>query len=225
MRLAEQILYGTELIGTVAFALSGALTGVKKDLDLLGVLVLGVTTAVGGGALRDILIGSVPPVMFRDSAYVEAAALAALALFLFLYRGGERFRKYSGVYNRVLNLTDAVGLGVFVTAGARAAVTAGFGEQEFLVIFVGTITGVGGGMLRDLMVREVPAVLKKQIYAVAAAAGAWLYYRLYRQGVNELGATCAGAFSVIVIRLFAAHFRWNLPRVPRKEEGSEPCDR
>lgn len=218
MKLAEQILYATELAGTVAFALSGAMIGVKKELDLLGVLVLGVTTAVGGGALRDILIGRVPPVMFRDSAYVTLAALTALILFLFLYLGGDRFRKYKDLYNRILNLTDAVGLGVFVTTGARAAIGAGFFEHGFLVIFVGVITGVGGGMLRDLMVREVPAVLKKRIYAVAAAAGAWLYYELYRRGVNELSATYAGAAGVLVIRLLAAHFRWNLPKVPRREE-------
>jgi uncharacterized membrane protein YeiH len=217
MGLAEQILYVTELLGTVAFALSGAMVGVKKDLDLLGIIVLGVTAAVGGGALRDIMIGQIPPVMFRNSTYVIVAFLSALAVFLFLYFGGDRFRKYGEVYTRILNFVDAVGLGVFAAAGARAAIQAGYGDQGFLTIFVGALTGVGGGMLRDLMATEIPMVLKKRIYAVAAVAGAWLYWFLYQNGVHELIATYMGVASVIAIRMLAAYFCWDLPKIPKRK--------
>ena len=218
MEIAEGILYVTELLGTVAFALSGAMVGVKKQLDLLGVIVLGVTTAVGGGALRDLMLGNIPPVMFRNSTYVLVAFLTALVMFIFLYIVGHRFSKYGELYTKLLNLVDAIGLGVFATAGARTAITAGFGERGFLVLFVGVITGVGGGMLRDLMATEIPMVLKKRIYAVAALAGAWLYYMLVRFGVNELAATYLGIGSVIAIRMLAAHYCWDLPRIPHKFE-------
>lgn len=216
MSVGEWILYITELLGTVAFALSGAMVGVRKDLDLLGIVVLGVTTAVGGGAIRDIVLGHTPPVMFLDSIYVLLAFVTVLILFLFLNFVGDRFQKFGAAYSLILFFADSVGLGVFATSGVRTALEAGFGDQTFLALFVGVITGVGGGILRDMMANEIPMVLKRRIYAVAALAGAWLYYALVSLGMNELAATYLGTGSIIAIRMLAAKFEWNLPRVQHK---------
>ncbi len=216
MEIAEFVLYITELMGTVAFALAGSMMAVRKDLDLLGIVVLGVTNAVGGGALRDIVLGNVPPIMFQNSTYVQAAFLTALALFLFLYFVGNRLQKYGALYTLVVFFADSIGLGVFATAGVRTALAAGFGDQTFLVLFVGVINGVGGGILRDIMANEIPMVLKRRIYAVAALAGAWIYYIMVSCGISNLLATYVSVASVIAIRMMAAHFGWHLPRIPHK---------
>lgn len=150
-----------ELVGTIAFACSGAMVAIKKQLDLLGIIVLGVTTAVGGGVLRDIIIGNHPPAMFTNSIYVLTAFLSVIALFLFV-----RFRSISMSvlesvnYERIMNLLDAVGLGAFTVVGIDTAIAAGYQDYHFLLIFMGVITGVGGGILRDIMAGQTPAVLK-----------------------------------------------------------------
>ena len=203
-----------ELIGTVAFAASGVVTALEKELDLFGALVLGTVAAVGGGVIRDLILGYLPPAAFRYPLYALVALGTAAVGFAIAYVLGRRSRPHSSVYAQILNLFDSVGLAVFTVAGVRSAAACGFGENAFLSVFVGLLTGVGGGVLRDIMAGQVPSILRKRIYALAAAFGALIYYYLCDLHLcGERIAVLAGAGAVLVIRLLATVFHWNLPRL------------
>lgn len=211
MKIDLSLFFFVEAIGTIAFASSGAMVAIKKQLDLLGVVVLGVTTAVGGGMLRDIIIGNVPPALFKDPVYVMLAFATVLLLFA-VVRVNRKFINSSSIetYEKVMNIFDAIGLGAFTVVGIDTAVLSGYGDYDFLVIFLGVITGVGGGILRDIMAGQTPYVLRKHIYACASIAGALLYAGLM-DIINGNLAMLTGACTVILIRLLATHFCWNLP--------------
>lgn len=201
-----------ELLGTIAFALSGAMVAIRKNLDLLGIVVLGVITAVGGGMIRDILIGINPPTLFVKPVYVTAAFFAVLALFLIIKFGGITIKMLeSEGYESIMNLFDAIGLGAFTVVGIDTAIAAGFRQYAFLIIFLGVITGVGGGLLRDIMADVTPAVLKKHIYACASIAGAVCYVLLLNV-VGDGARLVISASLVVVIRLLARKYKWNLPK-------------
>ena len=200
-----------ELTGTVAFACSGAMVAIEKKLDLLGVIVLGVTTAVGGGMIRDILLGQLPPNLFINPAYVLTAFLAVLILFFIVkFCRSSKKALSSEAYEAVMNLLDAIGLGVFTAMGIDTAIEAGYGKYHFFIIFLGVITGVGGGILRDIMAGQTPFVLKKHVYACASLAGAlsyvWLLPRIFPQAAFLISAAL-----VVLIRVLARHYKWNLP--------------
>lgn len=217
MNFDFSFLFFIEAIGTVAFASSGAMVAIKKRLDLLGIIVLGVTTAVGGGMLRDILIGELPPALFKDPIYVLLAFVTDVLLFL-VVRSHQQIMDSRSIetYEKVMNIFDAIGLGAFTVVGIDTAVLAGYGEYHFLIIFLGVITGVGGGILRDIMAGQTPYVLKKHIYACASIAGAMLYVGL-RNFINENPAMAIGACSVVLIRILAARFCWNLPTATKNK--------
>lgn len=206
------LFFAIEIIGTVAFACSGAMVAIQKHLDLLGVIVLGVVTAVGGGMMRDILIGNTPPALFVNPVYVLAAFVSVMILFLFV-----RFRQMSMevltsvAYDRIMSLSDAIGLGAFTVVGIDTAIAAGFEEYYFLMIFLGVITGVGGGVLRDIMAGEIPSILRRHIYASASLAGAFSYVYLMKV-VSRNAALVISAVLVVLIRMLARHYKWNLPK-------------
>ena len=202
-----------EIIGTVAFAISGALLAVEKENDIFGVLFLGVTTAVGGGIMRDILTGELPPKAFQDPVYVLIAAVTSLIVFFLMYFTKGNIRKKLAMADAVINVFDAVGLGVFTIFGMNAAAELGHGENLFLRLFVGMITGVGGGIIRDILVREIPSVLCKRVYAVASLIGGLFYYFLVKLGISAGIANFIGAASIFIIRMLASKFRWDLPKV------------
>lgn len=206
------IFFLMEMIGTIAFACSGAMVAIEKRLDLLGIIVLGETTAVGGGMIRDIIIGIHPPALFIDPIYVIASFAAVMVLFVavkYFYRSADILE--SPMYEAVLNLLDAIGLGAFTVVGIDTAVGAGFGEYKFLMIFLGVITGVGGGILRDMMAGQTPAVLRKHVYACASIAGAICYVVLMEYAGENI-AMVVSAVLVTVIRVLARHYKWNLPK-------------
>ena len=197
-----------ELIGTVAFAVSGAMTGLSKRMDIFGVAILGLTTATGGGVLRDILLGSFPPMMFRNPIYAAVAIGGAIVIFLPIVR--RLLARTQRVYSAILFCADTLGLGIFTVVGVQAAYLAGY-NNAFLAIFVGTITGVGGGVLRDVLAGNTPYIFVKHIYACAAIAGALVCVLLW----HPFGATAAmfaGAGVIVAIRVLAAHFHWSLPK-------------
>ena len=198
-----------EILGTVAFAASGAFVAIGKKMDIFGVAVLGLTTALGGGVIRDLILGVTPPVMFRTPAYAFLAVVTAVIVFIPSVRRFLTARQ--SLYDRVLLLFDSVGLGVFTVVGVQAAHSAGFDDNLFLQIFVGTLTGVGGGILRDVMAQNTPYVFSKHVYASASLAGALLcaFLWMYTGGAP---AMIAGAALTFLLRLCAAHFRWSLPR-------------
>lgn len=202
-----------EIIGTIAFACSGAMVAIRKNLDLLGIVVLGVTTATGGGMIRDLLLGVHPPILFRKSVYVVVAIISIMILF-FLLKFVQPVKKLlqTEQYDILLNLMDAVGLGVFTVAGVNTVMYGAWEDYLFLKVFLGVITGVGGGLLRDIMAMEIPAILKKHIYACASIAGAVCYIFLF-DSVGQEAAMLVSIALVVTIRLLARHYKWNLPKI------------
>lgn len=215
MNEIETAVFVLEMVGVAAFAVSGVMVAVARELDLLGALVLGAITSVGGGVIRDILLGVLPPAMFVDPRYVIAAVGVSLVTFVVALCLGDRFLQRIERLGPLINALDAVGLGIFVTVGVDAAVRAGYGDNAFLAVFVGTMTGVGGGILRDQLVGRVPMVLQKHVYVLAAIAGAIAYYVMLRLDLLRPVALCLSSAIVVVIRLLAAHYRWNLPHIRR----------
>lgn len=202
-----------ELIGTIAFASSGALMGIRKNMDIFGINVLGITTAVGGGCIRDLILGIHPPKMFHNFTYVGTSILTSCLLFLVIYKNRALLEsQFLELYKRAMNTFDAVGLGIFTIVGIRTAMEVSLDSNLFLLVFVGVVTGIGGGMLRDIMAGITPFVFVKHVYACAALIGAFCYLFLY-QFIPDLAAMFLSSIVVVVIRLLAAHYRWNLPRI------------
>ena len=201
-----------EWIGTAAFAVSGAMVAIDKRTDIFGVILLAVITALGGGTLRDMLIGHFPPRMFSNFHYVLLATLCAMTVFVLARIYKDQFVRKEPLIEQINNVFDAIGLGVFAVSGARIGMEAGFESNIFLVTFLGMTTAVGGGMLRDVLIQEIPFVLKKRVYAVAAIAGALSFALLCRAGVASNLAYAAGCLLTTALRLLATVFRWNLPK-------------
>lgn len=203
-----------EIIGTIAFAITGVITAIEKKFDIFGALVLGTVTAVGGGIVRDLILGYTPPMAFRKSVYAITAVITSLVVFVIAYFFGKRIQKHFDVYSQIINIFDSIGLSVFVVGGVNSAIACGFEENMFLSIFVATLTGIGGGVMRDIMAGRVPKILRKRVYALAAIIGAIIYYILiYYNICSSTSAIILGAGSVIVIRILATIFHWNLPTV------------
>lgn len=213
MFYSDIIIFVMEIIGTIAFAISGALTGIQKKMDLFGVNVLGITTAVGGGIVRDLILGVNPPATFRNATYTLTAIASSTIMFFIVYFNKKSSPgKYAKLYDLILLIGDTIGLGIFSVMGSYAAVKAGYADNTFLMIFVGVMTGVGGGMIRDIMAGNTPYILVKHIYAVASLAGAAVF-TLLMPYYSYLQCMVPGAAVVMLIRFLAARYRWNLPRI------------
>ena len=207
----DEIMFVLELIGAAAFAVSGAMVAIEKKADIFGVLFLAVTTALGGGVIRDVLIGRIPPVMFVSYWYLLISVVAALAVFIDAYLRSEKYKLHLDKLDAVNNVFDAIGLAVFTVSGMNAAMPVS--NNVLLVLFVGMCTGVGGGMLRDVMTNTMPKVLRKRVYAVASLIGGGLYYAMHALGVNQLLSVGCGMLVIFALRLFATIYKWNLPSV------------
>ena len=205
----------TGALGTVAFAISGALTAIDRRLDLFGVLFIGCITATGGGIIRDTLLGELPPAIFSDLYLLLTAALAACIVFVTAYIFRSRYEGLRDRIEVINNVFDAIGLAAFSVAGTQVTVSSGHGENAVLAIILGVVTGVGGGVLRDVLTDSTPSVLRKHIYALASLGGSTLYYCLDRFGVKTLISTVAAMVLVFVIRMLATRFRWSLPKVKK----------
>ena len=209
----ETAVFIVELIGTAAFAITGVYAACRKELDIFGALVLGCLTACGGGVLRDLLLGLTPPNLFLQPIYILIAAVTSAVTLAVLRVLGIHIKKHQSVIDQIVNFFDALGLAVFALVGCRIAMQAGYTENAFLVITVGVLTGIGGGMTRDVLCASVPAVLHKRVYAIAAILGASLYYWLSFTALHDGPAMLLSAGLIIVIRMLATIFRWNLPHV------------
>ncbi len=205
-----------EIIGTIAFAISGAVVGVQKKMDVFGVTILAMTTAVGGGIIRDIILNLTPPTAFKEPIYAFSAIAVGLTVFLIEYK--KLFKHRPKFYDEILLWMDSIGLGIFTVSGIQVAFlsAASAGEnvvsKNFLAIFVGVITGVGGGVMRDMMAGDKPYVFVKHFYATAAIIGAILCALLW-DIAGQLFSMLIGAGVITVLRVLAAHLNWNLPRI------------
>lgn len=198
-----------DLGGTFVFAISGAVTAVRHRLDVFGVLVLSFAAGNAGGVTRDLLIGAVPPAAIADWKYVAFSILAGLLTF-FWYPVTDRFR------NDVLWF-DAVGLGFFAVAGAQKALVHGL--DPVMAALLGMLTGIGGGMLRDVLVAEIPVVLRADLYALAALAGAAVVVAGKVADVSPIATAVVGGVLCFALRFMAIQYGWHLPtaRLPRAQ--------
>lgn len=196
------LLYGFDLLGTAAFAASGALAGIRRDMDLFGVLMLGMVTATGGGTLRDLFLGDTPPFIFKDETYLCLSLFVSLLVFV--------FHKHMAFLQHPLLYFDAVGLGTFVVIGTGKALSLQLGFIG--AVMMGVMTATAGGMIRDILSNQVPLVLQKEVYASACLAGGTLFYLLYQNALLRNLALPVAAVTVIAVRLLAIHYNWSLPR-------------
>ena len=206
----------TDIIGTVAFAVSGAIAGMRKKMDIFGVNILALLTATGGGIIRDIVTGTIPPAAFRNPFFVIIAAIAANITFIFVWWQHKSNKNISdktrAIYDKVFFWFDTIGLAAFTADGVHTGLLGPFAGNAFLVIFLGVVTGVGGGVLRDVLSLEMPYIFVKHIYACASIVGAIVVYVVYIVSGSSEIAMLSGFFFVCVIRFCAAHYGWNLPK-------------
>lgn len=197
-----------EIIGIITYAVSGAMTAAKKRMDMFGAVTLGVITAVGGGIMRDITLGRTPPAAFTHPIYVGVSIISSMAVLVPAVR--RLFMQNNRIYEKVMFLLDTVSLGLFTAIGVGVAFDLKGETNMFLTVFVGVITGVGGGVLRDVLSGSIPYIFVKHIYACASIVGAIfcaLFWDILGKGWAMLlciGITC-------IIRILSAHFKWNLP--------------
>ncbi len=211
----QTLVLALDLFGTFVFALSGAASGVRHRLDLFGVLVLSYAAATAGGIVRDLLIGAVPPASVADWRYIVVPVVAGLAVFWW----HPVIRRWESA----VLVFDALGLSLFAVSGALKAL--GFGLNPLAAVLLGMLTGVGGGMVRDVLVREIPTVLRAELYAVAALAGAAVMVGGQLLGFPSTPLAIAGAILCVGLRLLAIRRGWSLPvaRVPEASgDRSEP---
>jgi len=199
-----------DLSGTFVFALSGAASAAKHKLDAFGILVLSFAAATAGGITRDVMIGAIPPAAINDWRYVSVSILAALITFF-----------WYPLLNRLsspVQLFDAAGLGLFCVAGAEKALA--FHAGPVAATLLGMVTGIGGGIVRDMLVLEVPTVLRTELYAVAALLGAAVLVGGHRLGLPSYVVAPVGAALCIALRLMAIHYGWHLPVARAKERSA-----
>ncbi|MBE6631948.1 MAG: trimeric intracellular cation channel family protein [Ruminococcaceae bacterium] len=206
-----------EMIGTVSFAVSGALKGIKYKLDIFGVAVAGMVTAIGGGVIRDLVIGFTPPKMFRDPLCALIALIVSLLSFVLVYCANKAGKKpHSAVGEYVFFLTDTIGLAAFTVIGIEAAITNTETQSVAVLLFVGVITGIGGGVLRDIFLCTVPQVFVKHVYAVASVIGSVVHLIVLKYWDGG-AAMLLDFMTIIIIRLLAERFKWNLPHIEPKD--------
>ena len=202
-----------EVLGTVAFAISGALIAINAGLDIFGVVFVGCITAFGGGILRDILLGIIPPGVFGDFSIFLVAIITAIIIFTVSYINRNKFIVFKKRIEYINNFFDAVGLAAFSVIGSEIACTNGFSDNCFLVVIIGMLTGVGGGIFRDILIDTTPYVFKKHIYALASIIGSLLYFLIRRHTENITLSSVLSMLIVVVIRLLATKYCWNLPKI------------
>jgi uncharacterized membrane protein YeiH len=211
----HDLLLVLDLAGTFVFAISGAMLGVRRSLDIFGILVLSFVASSAGGITRDLLIGAVPPAAIRDWRYLAVALVAGLLTF-FLYSLITRVRT-------AILIFDAAGLALFAVAGTQKALASGL--NPLMAALLGMLTGIGGGIVRDLLVARTPVVLRSDLYALAALAGAVLV--VVGHGLNWpiVPTAIAGAGVCFALRLMAIRYGWNLPGAGTIESGDEKSER
>lgn len=210
---ANSIMPGLEIIGAISFSISGAIAAIHAGLDIFGVVSVGIITSFGGGVTRDILIGRFPPAVFQNFPVFIIAMCAAIIVFQIARHNQTNFESFEWKIERINNFFDAVGLAAFSVMGTEVAFIEHFSDNMFLSVVLGMLTGVGGGILRDILINTTPAIFRKHVYAITSILGSSLYY-LLKVHTNSLTlASIASVFLIITLRMLATKYHWSLPRI------------
>ena len=220
MLTQDIILLVLEIVGTVAFAVSGAFVAIKARLDVFGVLFIGCITAVGGGIMRDVIIGCIPPAIFSRVYMLGIAAGSALIVFIVAYFKWKNFDEFYKRVEAVSNVFDALGLAAFSVMGTEIAFSRGIEGNVLLAVLLGVLSGVGGGVLRDVLTSTTPYIFKKHVYALASIGGSVLYYLIRSLLAETLVASIVATVFVVALRMLAARFCWSLPKVKIQDAGT-----
>ena len=214
-----------ETVAIIAFAISGSTVAIDNGMDLFGVVFLGMTTCFGGGIMRDVILGRMP--LFFTSMWLHVTVAFAVSLLTFLaalvFRRG--YKKNEERVLSVINYIDALGIGAFTVSGVKMCIESFSEYGALLAVFMGALTAVGGGMIRDICLRTVPFILRKRIYVLASLAGGVIYYFLtvsFEKSIfTEVLFSFIGISVVFIIRVLATVFKWNLPRAVRTDCGED----
>ena len=210
MTAAEIFFTAVEIIGIISFAIAGAIEAINKETDLFGVVFLSIITTFGGGMIRDVMLNQIP-VFFTSYLYVIICVMTSLAVFAGAVIFKTKFVENEALIDKINNILDAMGIGAFAVSGAKLSMDLGH-DSFFIVVVMGMITCVGGSMIRSFCLREIPFILKKRVYALAALSGGACYWIMMRLGSNEIAAMLISAFLVFAIRILATVFKWNFPK-------------
>lgn len=203
-----------EIVGIVVFAITGALEAIKSKMDLLGVLICGAITSVGGGIIRDLVLGINPPASFNNPTYIYLATITSLLVFIIVFFNKKLVGHTSvSIFDKIMTITDALGLAVFTILGMKVAYALSYEYRGVIYVFVGLISGVGGGILRDVLLQKIPYVLERNIYASASIIGAVIFYLMTKNHVlNEALRMEISIVIIFIIRVYAAKHNLHLPK-------------
>lgn len=226
VKMLENVITAIEIIGVVSFCISGAIVAIDKEMDLMGVVLLALTTTFGGGVFRDLIIGRTPAFFVSMHLYVLVGTVTSIIVFILASAFKRWYVREEAKINFLNNFVDAIGLGAFTVTSVDICLDVCPEKGPFLAIMMGMIASVGGGVVRDLFLDRVPNVFRKHIYALACLIGSALYYVLRvlafpNSEVGEIISTVVCILTVFVIRVLASIFKWNLPKAIRFAELEE----
>ncbi len=221
MEIGATLIFIGEITGTIVFALAGAMVAIEQKLDYFGIVFLALTTATGGGIIRDLLLGNLPPATFLHPIYICIAAITTVPLVILLaWRGAHKSATIFAQLKWPIAFLDALGLGIFTVVGIDTTFAAGQSENVFLCVFIGMITGTGGGILRDIFALRTPSVLKQDIYALVSIGGGILYFYL-RSAIYHAFAMIVAIAFVVIVRMIVVRFDLHLPVAGIRKEDEQ----
>ena len=201
-----------EVIGIIAFSVSGSMVAIRRKTDLFGVMLLAILTSMGGGLLRDVIFSFTPPVIFSLKWYLLICVVVSVIVFLIARKYSKTYLENETKIEHINDIFDALGLGIFAVMGTKVGIEHGFVNDAVITISCGVITCIGGGIIRDVLTMSIPFVLVKRIYAIAAIWGSGVYYVMYLFEINDGVAIVSGVLVTFILRLLAMIFKWNMPK-------------
>lgn len=213
----DSIMMVLEIMGVIAFAIAGSIVAIDKEMDMVGVVFLAMITSFGGGIMRDLVMGRTPLFFTSLGLYISVALVTSLAVFVFAHIFKKWYVKNERSILFYNNFVDAIGISAFSVSGVKMCLEFFPEPNPFLAIMIGMLSAIGGGMVRDVCLRDIPFVFRKHIYALATLAGATVYYVLrvhvFEEGVTgDVISLVIGMLSVFTIRVLATVFHWNMPK-------------
>lgn len=212
------VFFYLEIFGIIAFSISGSLVAINKKFDVFGVVVVGIITSFGGGLSRDIIVGRIPPTLFSNAFLIAISVVVSLLTFALAYVKRKRFILIQHKIECINNYFDAIGLAVFTITGVESIYNYGFSDNVLLCIGMGVLTGVGGGLIRDIFTNSSPYIFTKHFYAMASIIGATAFYLLRIFAPLQIISTIVGIGLIFILRLLATKFHWELPKAHIDED-------